>query len=220
MSKKRLVTPTRKKLRNLKQFVDLSDEEFEEHFQRILEGAKAEDGAELEEQIAEKLSEFGEDYDLSDMKINDRLVLRNLIVSVISLEELEQTFSSLRTKISDSNILLLDRLSSIMTRLRKDISDMQNDLKLTRKLRKEGREETFIAWLDKLKNYAEEFYHEKSLSIFCKNCRRFLASVWLLYPEEENTLSVRCGNCGTELSEALNPLYETHNRNLEDVAIP
>ena len=220
MTKKRLVSPTRAKIRNLKQYADMSDEKFEEHFQKIVEGTRTGTDEELEEKIEERLAEFGEDYDLSDMKINDRLVLRNLIVSVISLEELEQTFSSLRTQISDSNILLLDRLSNIMSRLRKDISDMQNDLKLTRKIRKEGQEETFIAWLDKVKNYAEEFYYEKTLSIFCPNCRRFLASVWLLYPDEENTLCVRCGNCGTELSEALKDLYETDNRNLDDVALP
>ena len=220
--KKRLVSPTRKKVKNLKQFSDLSDDEFEEHFKSIGKGREIVlDVEELEKKVTEKLAEFEEDYDLSDMKVNDKLVLRNLILTIISLEDLEQIFAGLQTKISDSNILLLDRLSNVMSRLRSDISKMQNDLKLTRKIRKEGQEETFLAWLDKVKDYAEEFYEEKSLSLFCLSCRRFLASVWLLYPDGEHSIKLKCSNCGnyTEI-ESLKEIYKTHNRNLDDVALP
>lgn len=219
--KQRLVSPTRKKIRNLKQFVDMDDAEFEQHFQDIISNSeRGESDDILEEQVTTKLGEFEDDYDLSDMKINDRLVLRNLIITIISLEDLELEFSSMKNEINESNILLLDRLSNIMSRLRKDISEMQNDLKLTRKIRKEGQEESFIAWLDKVKGYADEFYTEKTLSVFCPKCRFFLASVWLLYPEESNILKLKCRNCENEFEEDLSDLYETDNKNLEDVVLP
>lgn len=221
MSKERLVSPTRKKIKNLKQFAGLSEDEFEEHFQSISgEQDVLADLDELEEKIKEKLAEFDDDYDLSDMKVNDKLVLRNLIITILSLEELEQTFSSVQAKVSDRNILLLDRLGNTMSRLRSDISKMQNDLKLTRKIRKEGQEETFMAWLDKVKEYATEFYEEKTLSIFCTSCRRMLASVWLLYPEGDNDIELKCSNCGNHTVLELRNLYNTENRNLEDVALP
>lgn len=219
--RKRLVPPTRKKVKNLSQFSDMSEDEFEEHFQSLSGGQEVLVDDDLEEKIEKKLAEFEEDYDLSDMKVNDKLVLRNLVITIISLEDLEQTFAGVQTKVSDRNILLLDRLGNVMSRLRSDISKMQNDLKLTRKIRKEGQEETFMAWLDKVKDYATEFYEEKTLSIFCVSCRRFLASVWLLYPEGDNSLELKCDNCGewTVISE-LKDLYNTENRNLEDVALP
>jgi hypothetical protein len=223
MSKKeRLVSPTRKKLKNLKQFADMDESEFEEHFQSIAEGSEILiDLEELEKKVEKKLAEFEDDYDLSDMKINDKLVLRNLVLTIISLEDLEQTFAGVQTSISDRNILLLDRLSNVMSRLRTDISKMQNDLKLTRKIRKEGQEETFMAWLDKVKDYGEEFYEEKTLSIFCPTCRRFLSSVWLLYPDGENSVKLKCNNCGEyTIIKDLKELYKTRNRNLEDVALP
>jgi len=223
MTKQRLVSPTRKKIRNLKQYSDMDDDEFEEHFKNIVSESKKGNTDELlEEQIEEKLNKFNDDYDLSDMKINDRLVLRNLIITIISLEDLELEFSSLRDDISESNILLLDRLSNIMTRLRKDISDMQNDLKLTRKIRKEGREESFIAWLDKVKDYADEFYTEKTLSIFCPKCNYLVSTVWLLYPEGDNFLKIGCGNieCHNEFEVSLKELYETDNKNYEDAVLP
>lgn len=222
MGKERLVSPTRKKVKNLKQFADMSEDEFEKHFQGITEPDDSSVNLkELEGKVKKKLIEFGEDYDLSDMKVNDKLVLRNLILAIISLEDLELDFAGIQTDISDRNILLLDRLSNVMSRLRSDISKMQNDLKLTRKIRKEGQEETFLAWMDKVRNYANEFYTEKTLSIFCLDCRRYLASVWLLYPEGVNTMTLKCVNCGnyTEV-ESLKDLYETGNRNLDDVALP
>ena len=197
MGKARLVSPTRKKIKNLKQFADMSEDEFEKHFQSLSEDEEVLiDLAELEAKVEKKLVEFGDDYDLSDMKVNDRLVLRNLILTIISLEDIELIFAGIQTEISDRNILLLDRLSNVMSRLRSDISKMQTDLKLTRKIRKEGQEETFLAWMDKIRNYADEFYTEKTLSIFCTDCRRYLASVWLLYPEGVNTITLKCANCG------------------------
>ena len=223
MTKKRLVSPTRKKIRNLKQFADMDDAEFEKHFEDIVATSERGEADELlEVDVTEKLGEFEDDYDLSDMKINDKLVLRNLIITIISLEDLELEFSSLRDDISERNILLLDRLSNIMSRLRKDISDMQNDLKLTRKLRKEGQEESFIAWLDKVKAYADEFYTEKTLSIFCPKCNYMLSTVWLLYPDEKNVLILSCGNskCKNKFEVNLEELYETDNKNFDNVVLP
>ena len=219
MGKERLVSPIRKKVRNLKQYRDLSDEEFEVEFLK-LSAEPVYDAVDLEEQIEEKLKDFGEDYDLSDMKINDRLVLRNLIIAIITLEELEETFASMRTDISEGNMLMVDRLAGVMSKLRKDISDMQNDLKLTRKIRKEGREESFLAWMDKMKERAAEFSREKSLSIFCPDCRMMLSSLWLIYPDGDNKISLHCKRCDKFVEVELKYLYDTDNVNLDDVALP
>ncbi len=198
----------------------MSDEEFEEMFESLKDEEIDEEA--LEAEVEKGLSEFGDDYDLSDMKINDRIVLRNLVLSMISLEALEKQFVGLRENLSDANILLLDRTSGVMSKLRHDISDMQGDLKLTRRIRKEGREESFISWLAKTKEKAEKFYKRKHLYIFCPECRRLEATVWLLYPNEATEISFHCGNktCGHEYTVYLPDLYETENKNLEDVVIP
>lgn len=198
----------------------MSDEEFDEMY-KDLESEEV-DEAELEEAIEEKLSEFDNDYDLSDMKINDRIILRNLIISMISLEDLDLQFASIRRKLTDSNILLVDRVAGVMSKLRTDISKMQDDLKLTRRIRKEGGEENFMTWLENTRNKAEKFYKQKHLYIFCPKCRRLEATVWLLYPDEATEISFHCGNkkCGHEYTVYLSDLYETDNKNLEDVVIP
>lgn len=198
----------------------MSDEEFDIIFEELYGEKVRKKDNDLEEKIEAKMQDFGEDYDLADMKINDRLVLRNLIITIITLEELEETFAGMRTDISEGTMLMVDRLAGVMSKLRKDISDMQNDLKLTRKLRKEGREESFLAWLDKMRERAAEFYTEKTLSIFCPDCRMFLGSIWLLYPEEDNSIFWYCRRCKKSIEVELKELYDKGNVNLEDVALP
>lgn len=220
MAKERLTSPSRKKIRNLKQYRDMTDEEFEEVFEELYGEGRIEIDNNIEEKIEAKMKDFGEDYDLTDMKINDRLVLRNLIIAILTLEELEVNFAGMRTDIREGNILMLDRLAGVMSKLRKDISDMQNDLKLTRKLRKEGKEESFLAWLDKMRERATDFYTEKTLSIFCPDCRMFLGSIWLLYPEANNSIFWYCNRCKESIEVELKELYDKGNVNMEDVALP
>lgn len=223
MGKERLRPPVRAFLRNLPQYTEMDDKEFEKIFQEIVAGYTIEKSIEdIEDEIEVKMEEFKSDYDLSDMKINDKIVLRNLIQAIISLEDFEKLYIQLRGEVSDSNILLLDRVSGIMNKLRKDISDMQNDLKLTRKVRKESREDNFIDWLDDIKDRAQQFYKDKMLYIFCPECKMLLATVWLLYPDADNSLQLKCQReaCGHEFSVQLSELYETGNQNTEDVIIP
>lgn len=221
--KQRLASQSKKQIRNLRQYADMSDEEFDAMFEDLSsEEIEEIDEAALEEEIDKKLSDFDDDYDLSDMKINDRIVLRNLVISMISLEALEKIFVAQRENLSDANILLMDRTSGVMSKLRHDISDMQNDLKLTRKIRKEGREESFMSWLDKTREKAEKFYKRKHLYIFCPNCRRLLYTMWMLYPDSGPTLHAVCGNeeCKHGFDVDLSSLYDTDNKNLKDLVIP
>lgn len=218
MAKQRAVPKDKKKLRNLQQFAEMTDEEFDEYFEGLVEQTRI-DPQVQDEQIEEKLKEFESDYDLSDMKINDKLVLRNLIISLLSLEDLETKFAGLRMDVSEETIVLLDKLSRVMASLRSDISSMQNDLKLTRKIRKEGQEENFMTWLENTKRKAMKFYEQKMLYIFCPECKMLLANVWLLYPDENNVIDLHCKRCDHTVVEELAPLYKTKNRNIEEVAL-
>ena len=218
--KKRLTSQSRNQLRNLKQYSDLTDDEFEAIFETIEDSGIDEEA--LEEDVAERLAGFDSDYDLSDMKVNDRVILRNLILSMIALEDLEKQSVKLRKNLTDINILLFDRTSGVMSKLRHDISDMQNDLKLTRKIRKDSQEENFMTWLENTKEKAAKFYKRKHLYIFCPKCKRLLYTVWMLYPDSKPTLKAVCGNveCKNEFDVNLSSLYETDNKNLDDMVIP
>jgi len=126
MSGQRLNPKYKKRIRNLKQYRDMTDEEFDTAFENLVDDNPVVNFPrrsipEMEKLIDEKLNDFTQDYDLSDMKINDRLVLRNLIRSIISLEDLENVFVTLRENFDKDSVLIMDRVANVMSRLRSDI---------------------------------------------------------------------------------------------------
>lgn len=189
MPKRQLKNPN--SLRNLPQYRNLSDEEFNAKFNEIQSTNAFE--RETEEAIEKKLAEFAEDYDLSGMLINDKLILRSLIKKIIALEDYENRLSNLiRDGINESNAFLVDKLETWCSTLTKDISKLQDDLKITRRTRKSEKEESAIAFIDDLKVKAKKFYDQKHQLIFCPKCNTLLATVWWLYPDAKNSIVVKC----------------------------
>ena len=190
--KERVVVKDRRKIRNLKQYKDLSEDDFNDLMDR--EALDIAPVKEFEDRIERKLKNFEEDYDLSDMKFNDRETLRALAQSLINLEDLEQfTYKMRAGGISLDSLTLLDKLTQQMSALRRDISKMQDDLKISRKIRKSDEETSLIAFLDDLKDKAKRFYEQKMFYVFCESCNELLATTWFLWPDGNNKMSFTCG---------------------------
>lgn len=171
----------RKRVRQLKQYQGMSDEEFNKKFDNIETGLIT--SKHFETQINEKLKEFELDYDLTDLKVNDKSVLRALIQALLSLEKFEQMAFKIQsnlTKPEYASIGLadLERLNRVMTVIRTDISRMQEDLKITRKTRKSDREESVIAYIDNIKARSRKFLESRYGSVYCPNCKMLIGRVW------------------------------------------
>jgi len=180
-----------KSLRNLPQYKDLDDEEFNELM--LIKEIDASPTEEFETRIKKKIEEFEVDYDFSDMKINDMLLVRALAQAIISLEDLEQIYYKSRlVGITLDNITLLEKLSKQMADLRSDISKMQDDLKITRRIRKSDKEESVVNYLESLTQKAHEFYEQKMSYILCDKCNMLLGTIWTLYPQSENVIVLTC----------------------------
>lgn len=218
-----------KKLRNLPQYRGMSEDEFQS---AILE-MEAKDlgmGASniFEKRIDAKLNMFEEDYDLTDLKVNDREVLRGLVQSIISLEDYEQELFKIRgVGINPENLLVIDKLQKAMSDLRKDISNMQNDLAITRKHRRSDQTTSVLDYIDSLKDKARKFVEARSQYCLCPKCNTLLATVWWLYPDEKgNEIIITCkqkdkdGNpCNTKVRLASKAMLATGGTNLPD-ALP
>lgn len=160
-----------KRMRNLHQYKNLSDEEFEEKVAQLNLGITS--NQEFEKRIQHKIKEFSEDYDLSELNSNDKLVLRALSQAHITLEDLENQSYKIRADgISFDNITLFEKLSAAMSKLRDDIGKMQADLNIVRRLRKNDREQSAINFIEDLKQKAKIFYREKQAYIYC-DCGNF-----------------------------------------------
>jgi hypothetical protein len=188
---KRAVNPN--SLRNLPQYKELSDEEFLEVIESREEEYETSSLSEsFEERIQEKIEELTEDYDLSDMKSNDLLQLRALAQGLLSLEDFELLAHKERQNLTTENLIKIDKMQKIISDLRGDISKIQTDLKISRKVRKSDDREDVIQTVLSLKEKAEQFYKQKMAYIICPKCNMLLATIWVQYPEVDNELTFVC----------------------------
>ncbi len=204
---KRLKLMDARSMKNLVQFKDMSDEEFEKYYKEYEETSGQNE--DFEKQIQEKLLGFEEDYDLSDMKYNDLETLRALIQAIIFLDMFDEYSYSLlqEDRMTVNNLTLLDKLETWKNNLRKSISNLQEDLKITRKNRKNDQSQNVLEEVERIKSAANEFYERKMAYVFCENCDMKLASVWLLYTDANNTLKLHCQRCKHKTSINLKTLY-------------
>lgn len=180
------------RMRNLSQYRDLSDADFDKAMEKKVLGMETSEA--FEKRISDKLAEFEKDYDLSDLKINDRDSLRALIQAHITLEDYEQHLFKARSEgISEASLFSIEKFQKAMSDLRADISKLQNDLMITRKVRKSDKDASVLAYMSDLQDKAHKFYESKMSYIFCEKCNMLLATIWTLFPEEErNKIALVC----------------------------
>lgn len=205
----------KRRIRNLAQYKDLTDEEFDEVWKEKLLGIAP--SAAFEERITAKMADFAEDYDLDDLKINDKEALRALVQAIIALEDYEQHLFELRAGgVGIENLTEIDKLQRAMSDLRSDISRLQADLNITRKIRQSDRESSVIAYIDSLREKAREFYESRMMYIVCPKCNMLLGTLWTLYPDEpKNKIHLVCNRildngekCGEKLTVTTTEMVE------------
>ena len=185
-----------RKLRNLNQYKDMSEEEFDEAMEN-LQSDMSFDFGDFDARVDKKIEGFAKDYDLSDMKFNDTEMLRALARSIVALEDYSSILAGLREAgvQKNYNLTTLDKLTTMSSNLARDISKMQDDLKISRKARQSDNEETAVNELTRLKKLAAKFYEKKMQYIYCPNCRMLLSTTWFLYPDGKNKITLECGRC-------------------------
>ncbi len=186
------MTLSKKSMRNLKQYRHLPDEEFEKIYREIVSNVASQKL--FEERIQEKFEELANDYDLEDLNANDILMLRNMIQAMLQIESLEQLAFQLRSgAVDEHTINLLGKINTQINDLVDRVSKIQNDLNITRKARKQDKEQSVSDYIEFLKQKAAEFYKQKMQYIFCPNCNTLLGTIWTLYPEDKrNKVVLHC----------------------------
>jgi len=199
--KKRLSTVNPNRLRNLPQYKKMSDEDFEQVYLKMKTNAAP--IKDFERRIELKLKEFEQDYDLNEMLINDKLLLRALAQALIELEDLEVMSYRLRMEaegdagLTGDITLKMDKLSQNKNKLRQDISRIQDDLKITRKVRNSDKDESAKSFLEDLKRKAKKFYDEKMFYIYCPECNSLIGTIWLQsWESKQNVINLFCSKCG------------------------
>jgi hypothetical protein len=184
--------PSRNKLRSLKQYREMPEEEFSEAYSQLVFGASRD--SVIREKYDRLMKQFEEEYDLSEMLPNDRVILKNLINAMLQLEDYEaQLMLVSKEGFNNNNIVIVRELNNVCKALRNDISEMQDDLGITRKSRKNDKEASVLNTIEDLKKKAQQFYQQKMQYIICENCGTLLATVWWMKPEDvKSKIVVHC----------------------------
>lgn len=216
-------TFSKESMRNLGQYKDLTDDEWDDVWEK--QQSDSQPIRDFEDRIDLKIKQFEDDYDISDLKFNDLQVLRALAQALITLNDLENFNYKLRKKgISDENLNLMDKVSKQISQIRTDVSRMQDDLKITRKIRKGDKELTVLSEIERLKTKAKEFYSEKMGYIYCPECHMLLCTAWFLYPNSKNTITLTCSRtldngdlCNTKVKITTEKLLSKRGTNIPEI---
>jgi hypothetical protein len=212
-----------KSLRHLPQFRDMSDEEFETYYKDVVVEAKKDHA--MEERVIRLMEKFEDEYDLADLLPNDRAVLDNLIRTIIQLDDYMDIQNKFKAEgVTESNVFFIEKLANICKMMRADISSMQNDLGITRKNRKNDKEQSTITMLEDLKKKAKQFYQERMIYIFCEKCGTLLHTSWWLFGNKKSgKIHVGCHHevdgvvCGWEKDITAKDIIENGGTNRPDL---
>jgi hypothetical protein len=194
------------KIRNLKPYRGKSDEEIAE----ILRNRKPREKREVsvpevpninqyDIKFNEKMkilqTEFG--VDMNDS--NDSEALKNLVRLQIQLEKAVTAIHLLQETddLDKDEVVRLKNLGDFQRATMTSISDLQGQLGISRKQRKEKAVDDIPQWVDRVLEKAKTTFDRKTIKVDCPKCQVELGRFWLNFPHEDNDiqLSLTCWKC-------------------------
>ena len=199
-----------KRLRNLRMFRDKTDDEILEYMQSKPEkpprvsttGDRAYDA-----RFNEKFNSLKDEYGVDMNDSNDTEALNQLVRHMIQAENIDKQILKLQESnsmdIEDSR--LLKNLGDVQRGLVTSITELQDRLGITRKIRKDKQIDDIPQYIEALKKKAKKFYDDNTVSVRCEKCSIEYARIWLNFPKLTKSLNteIECWRCGEKIIYAL-----------------
>jgi len=203
-------------LKNLPQYRDKTDSELELIAENLYYGN-------TEARVQETLDRIVNDYDVSDLNANDEMALRNLAQAFVRLDHIERMIDQ---AMADGDSVEVQRLNNIASVLRKDASQLQGDLSITRRARKGDDDSDLLSQWDSIKLRAKKHMQERLAYVYCPKCKMLLANIWCLDWKANNVLHLHCTRvvnsdsgeiCDNRFKLTSKELWEGKHKNVEGV---
>ncbi len=208
-----------KKLKNLKMFKNMTDEEVREYLrnretaklpdppQNLFNGSDTAGGAtapkdieydeaQYQKKYKEYMKKYHKEYGVDMNDANDAQALQALVRLVIQSE------------FADVNIMKLQRSESFDSRTLKNIGDyqrsvqtsiteLQDRLGISRKIRKERQVDDIPQYIRELQTKARDLWNRTTTSVRCQKCQIELARYWLNFPDKIGVVhfEAECEKC-------------------------
>jgi len=164
----------------------------------------------LEEKVGARIEKLGEEYDLSDMKYHDLLVLQRFFTALVRLEDAERELADRYDKLTPNEKA---REESALSTLRNDVLKMQNELGISKLRRNEQVEDNPMVLFADIRQRAKRFLDERLCWVNCKKCGMQICKVHFTYPKADNYLRLVCARCDAVNEYTSAELLETEHGN-------
>ena len=203
---------TAKQLANLKQYKNASVEEIEQ----LVEDSKIDFNN--EQRVKDYLDKMAEQYDLSELNHNDSAALIDLARISTDIEDQETRY---RNELNSEDVYWyeIEKIVTILQKLRADRSKIEYDLNITRRNRQNSEEQSVVETIESLKLRAKKMLQERLNYVYCPKCKMLNATVWFLEPKSGNSLTITCARetCQNKFVVTGSELIDKKNKNLDTV---
>lgn len=208
-------------LKNLYQNRNKTDEEILAEFNANTEKLDAESHEKAT--VSDFLKRMEEDYVMSEMNVNDEKSIEDLIGIYKRIKIVDDKITEILEESETIDSRRLKELGDYLQGLRESRSKIEQDLGITRKARKGSGESSVVDTIEDLKRRAKVLLEKKLNFCYCPACSMLLSTVWFLYPNGGNSLTLTCNRelpsgkiCGTKITVTGSELIAKKNRNMED----
>jgi len=202
------------KIKNLKMFKNMSDDEIQEYFKNRKSNkpeppaplVQPEDGdlaaqleydkAEYEKKYKTYMQRYKKEYDADMNDANDVQALEALVRFVIQIEVIDENVRNLqKSKNFDSRTL--KNMGDFQRSVQMSINELQDRLGISRKSRKDRQADDFPAYVKQIQKKASEFWKRTTNPVTCQKCQIELARFWLNFPDNVDVahFEIMCEKC-------------------------
>lgn len=204
-----------KRLRNLPSFKDKTEEELIEYLnsrpQKPRKPRKKKEPVtpaiepvieikDYETRYEKKLNQLKDEYGVDMNEANDAENLRILVRLLIQLEDVDTRITTAANeKYLDTKSF--KELGEFQKSLVNGITDVQDKLGITRKVRKEKQVDDIPQYLKAIRLKARDYWNRKTVSVKCEKDQIELARYWLNFPDlaTKAVFELECWKCGEKI---------------------
>lgn len=200
-----------KRLRNLPSFKGKSDEEIIEYLKnrpqkerkprtrkdKSGEAKAVVQSTDYDSRYNAKFSQLQEEFGIDLNDANDAENIRILVRLSIQLEDVDKKINTATQK-EYYDTKAVKELGEFQKSLINGITEIQEKLGITRKVRKEKQVDDIPQYLKAIRQKAREKWNRDTTEIVCQKCQIELSRYWLNFPDLASTIKMEleCWKCG------------------------
>ena len=194
-----------KRLRNLPSFKDKTEEEIREYLKNKPEPVRrprtpkvkvevTADDKDYNKRYNKKLNQIVDEFGVDMNDANDQELVNILVRLSLQGEDVDHKIRGA----GKFDTKTLKELGEYQKSVINAITDVQDKLGITRKVRKEKQVDDIPQYLKEIRRKAREFWNRTTSSVVCQKCKIELSRYWLNFPDLASSIKMEleCWKCG------------------------